>query len=265
MIYAFSTLHRPYSVHAQTTQPLPFRVRIARDDKDLCRAAAVRALAYGRRVPGMDDMLSAPEPDDRRPDAVVLIAEAKDNGDVLGSLRMTTNLQQPLHMEHELTLPDVFRGRVLLEAGRLTVRSTPEARMVSSALYKALYEVSFHAGIDEVLVTARSPVDRIYRAMQFRDALDGRKIALPSVLNLPHGLYHLPVRDADALWRAAECPMYPFMAQTHHPDIEIDHDVVHRRFHASGEERLMVSGGQPESDHHAQPSLLANREADRVC
>ncbi len=251
MIHTLASHSRPYSVHAETTQLLPFRVRLACDEADLLKAVAVRAMAYGRRVPGMDDMLSAPEPDDRRSDAVLLMAESKLDGQVLGSMRLITNIHQPLHMEHELTLPSQFHGQVLLEAGRLTVRSTEEARMVSSALYKALYELSFHAGIDTVLVTARSPVDRLYRAMQFKDAFQGRKIALPSVLNLPHGLYYLPVRDADNLWRAAECPMYPFMAQTHHPDIEIDHDVVHARFHDAGAAALNASDFTSESDHHA--------------
>lgn len=111
--------------------------------------------------------------------------------------------------------------------------------MVASALYKSLYEVSFFSGIDYVLVVARHPVDRLYKAMQFKDALDGQKLALSNTLNLPHGLYYLPVREADALWRAAQCPMYPFMALTRHPDIEIDHDVVHRRFHQAAK----VNGG----------------------
>lgn len=265
MIHTLASLPRPYSVHAETTQLLPFRLRLARDDRDLSKIVALRAQAYGRRVPGMDDKLSTPEPDDRRTDVVVLMAESKADGQVLGSMRLMTNLHHMLHMEHELSLPAAFSGQVLLEAGRLTVRACDEARMVSSALYKALYELSFHAGVDTVLVTARSPVDRIYRAMQFKDALEGRKIALPSVLNLPHGLYYLPVREADTLWRAAECPMYPFMAKTHHPDIEIDHDVVHGRFHAPGASRMNDAGFNMESDHHAVHLDRGRPETARLC
>jgi hypothetical protein len=96
------------------------------------------------------------------------------------------------------------------------------------------------------LITARHPVDKMYRLMQFEDALAGQKLCLSDVSNLPHGLYCLPVRDADARWRKAECPLYPFMAHTRHPDIEIDYDVVHRRFSClqamcEGEHRLSIA------------------------
>jgi len=265
MIHTLSSSPRPYSVHAETTQALPFRVRLARDERDLRRAVAVRVQAYGRHVPGMDEVLSAPEPDDFRSDAILLLAESKLDGQVLGSMRLLTNVLHPLHLEEEVALPQQFHGRKLLEAWRLTVCPGEAARQVSSALYKALYEVSFHADIDHVLVVARSPVDRLYRAMQFKEAMPGEKIALANTLFLPHGLYYLPVKEADALWRAAECPMYPFMAQTHHPDIEIDHAVVHDRFHS----REVPAGigfvvtGKP--DHHDAPAVNDSQESARIC
>jgi hypothetical protein len=265
MIHTLSTPLRPYSAHAETTQHLPFRVRLARDERDLRRAVSVRMQAYGRRVPGMEDVLSTPEPDDFRDDAVLLLAESKVDGQVLGSMRLMTNILKPLHLEEEVALPEQFLGRRLLEAWRLTVCPGEAARMVSSALYKALYEVSFHAGIDHVLVLARNPVDRLYRAMQFKDAMPGQKIALANTLYLPHGLYYLPVRDADQLWRSAECPMYPFMAQTHHPDIEIEHDVVHRRFHARGMPRLNGPSTLREPDHHDLHAERLLLETARHC
>lgn len=224
------TTGRPYSVHPERTQSLPFRIRLASSEADLLRAVAVRTQAYGRHVPGMEEVLREPEADDHRDDAVLLLAESKDDNQILGSMRLITNLQHPLHLEEELDIPPEFQGCKLLEAWRLTVRNCPQARMVSAALYKSLYEVSYHAGIDHVLVVARQPVDRIYRSMQFKEALGGQKLALSNTLNLPHGLYYLPIREADALWRHAECPLYPFMALTSHPDIEIDHDAIRRRF-----------------------------------
>jgi N-acyl-L-homoserine lactone synthetase len=232
----------PYSVHPEQTQSLPFRIRLADSDADLRQAVAVRTQAYGRHVPGMETVLKDPEPDDFRDDAILLIAESKEDGQVLGSIRLITNSQQPLHLEHEVDIPRQFHDRKLLEAWRLTVRNCEQGRMVASALYKSLYEVSFHSGIDYVLVVARHPVDRIYKAMQFKDALDGQKLSLSNTLNLPHGLYYLPVREADSLWRAAKCPLYPFMALTRHPDIEIDHAAIHRRFKQVS---LMNGGAAP--------------------
>jgi N-acyl-L-homoserine lactone synthetase len=224
---------RPYSVHAQCEQALPFRVRLAKNEIDLRQAVAVRIQAYGRHVPGMDAVLKEPEPDDFRDDAALLIAESKETGQVLGSMRLLTNATQALHLEHEVELPAMFHGKRLLEAWRLTVRNCEEGRLVAAALYKSLYEISFHAGIDHILVVARKPVDRLYKAMQFKDGLQGRKLALSNTLNLPHGLFYLPVREADTLWREAECPLYPFMALTSHPDIEIDHEEIRQRFEHS--------------------------------
>lgn len=222
---------RPYSVQVQSVQSLPFRIRLARGEADVLKAVAVRTQAYGRHVPGMEAVLKDPEPDDYRDDAVLLIAESKLDGQVLGSLRLITNLLHPLHLEHDLTLPPQFQGSKLLEAWRLTVRNCEPARMVTAALIKSSYEISFHNGIDHALVVARRPVDRLYTSMHFKDALNGEKFALSNTLNLPHGLYYLPISQADAIWKKAQCPLYPFMALTRHPDIEIDHDIVYRRFH----------------------------------
>jgi hypothetical protein len=236
---------RPYSVEPQQIQDLPFRVRLAQSEADLQRAVQIRRQAYGRHVPGMEEVLREAEPDDHRADAVLILAEAKDSGDVLGSLRLLTNLSHPLHLEEEVALPARFQGQRLLEAWRLTVRNSQQARMVSAALYKTLYEVSYHCEIDHVFVVARHPVDRLYKAMQFRDALDGHKIALSNTLGIPHGLYYLPVKEADSLWRQARCPLYPFMALTHHPDIDIDHRVVRARFTQAPRSHEAISHGLP--------------------
>jgi N-acyl-L-homoserine lactone synthetase len=235
-----------YSVQASHEQRLPFRVRMAQGNADLRHAVAVRTQAYDRHVPGMAKVLQDPEPDDYRDDAVLLIAESKTDGQVLGSIRLLTNSKQALHLEHETRLPTLFHHRRLLEAWRLTVHNCEQGRLVACALYKSLYEISFHACIDHVLVVARRPVDRLYKAMQFKDALNGQKLTLSNTLNLPHGLFYLPVREADALWRSAQCPLYPFMALTRHPDIEIDHAMVHRRFNQA---TLKTGGARAVSPH----------------
>ena len=135
---------------------------------------------------------------------------------------------------------EIRNSKRMLEAWRLTVLHCEESRMVAAALYKSLYEISYHVGIDYVLVVARKPVDRLYKSMQFIEALNGQKLALKNTLNLPHGLFYLPVREADALWQLAQCPLYPFMALTRHPDIEIDLEEVHRRFH----QLTQLNGGE---------------------
>lgn len=231
---------RPYSVDPVRTESLPFRVRLANTDHDLHRLVQLRAAAYGRHVPGMERVLAQPEEDDFRPDVALILAECKTTGEVLGSMRLVTNFQHPLHIETEIELPALFTARNLMEAWRLTVRPGPAGKMVTAALYKVLYEVGYAADVDHVLVVARRPVDRLYQSMQFKEALAGRKIALSNTLGLPHSLYHLPVKDADRLWRQAQCALYPFMAMTVHPDLEVHHHEVTQRFFAAAyaEDRL---------------------------
>jgi hypothetical protein len=222
---------RPYSREPIQTEFLPFRIRLAVDSEDLAHAVALRSDAYGRHVPALKEAFCVPEEEDHHADAILLLAESKLDGSVLGSLRLLTNTFRPLGIEREVTLPARFQGSRLLEARRLTVRNGSQGRMVTTALSKALYEICHALEIDYVLITARRPVDLMYRAMQFDNALgEGKSIRLSDVSNLPHGLYYLPIQDADRLWRNAQCPMYSFMALTEHPDIQIDYEEIHRKF-----------------------------------
>lgn len=221
---------RAYSAEVTHTERLPFRVRLADGQDDLERLVRLRATAYGRHVAGMEQVLALPEEDDLRLDVALIIAECKSSGEVLGSMRLVTNFTRPLHIETEVQLPQQFLRKKLMEAWRLTVRPGPAGRMVTAALYKVLYEASYFSGVDHVLVVARRPVDRLYQAMQFKEALKGQKIALSNTLGLPHSLYHLPVKDADRLWREAHCALYSFMATVVHPDLEVNYHEVQQRF-----------------------------------
>jgi hypothetical protein len=221
---------RPYSQNPLSTEALPFRVRLAEGPGDLARALHLRGEAYGRHVPALAQRLQHAESDDLRPDALLLIAESHETRQLLGSVRLIHNLHGRLKVEDEAPLPARFLGKRLVEARRLTVRPGIEGRMVTPALIKAAYEICFHSRIDEALITARAPVDKMYRMMQFDDVLGGARLSLPDVGSLPHGLFSLGIREAEGRWIRARCPLYGFMALTHHPDIRIDYDIVHHRF-----------------------------------
>jgi hypothetical protein len=158
------------------------------------------------------------------------MAESKDSGEVVGALRLQTNLNQPLRFETELALPERFRGKHLLEAGRMTVRNGPEGRMVLPALVKAAFEISYRVGIDHSLLIGRAPIDRMYHAMQFQDVFDGEKVVTSAQPGVPVTLFYMDITQADARWIAAACPLYGFMAQTWHPDIDIDFERAQRTF-----------------------------------
>lgn len=223
---------RPYTTAASITQPLHFTIRLAKGDRDLERIAQQRAQAYSRHQPDLVERmsLSTPEKEDFREDAVIMLAESKESGDVIGSMRLTTNINTPLRFETELDLPEKLRNRVLLEAGRMTACSGTEGRMVVSALIKAAFETSFHAGVDYLLLIARRPIDRLYRALEFTDVFDGRLVVTSAQPGVPVTLFQINIPGVDNILRSAKCPYYNFLAETDHPDITINHEEAFRRF-----------------------------------
>ena len=112
----------------------------------------------------------------------------------------------------------------------MTVRNGPEGRMVLPALVKAAFEISYRAGIDFSLLIGRAPIDRMYHAMQFQDVYDGQKVVTSAQPGVPVTLFYMDITQADARWIGGACPLYGFMAQTLHPDIDIDFDRVQRKF-----------------------------------
>lgn len=222
---------RPYSVPLETTQALPFRVRLVEDSQDLQRAVEIRSSAYSRHVPSVGQALRVAEADDHRPDVLLLIAERKADKRVLGSVRMQPNLWQPLRIEGEASLPPMLHGRRLMEFMRLGVENGIAGRLVTTALVKAGYEICHACGIQFVLVAGRVSVAKMYRAMCFDDLLQGGTVPLSYGDDLPHGIFCMPIADADRRWREAEHSLYGFMARTEHPDIRIDFE---RAFEAFG-------------------------------
>ena len=217
---------RPYSVASDRREFLPFRVRLAESAQDIDKAVEIRAEAYARHIPHMGDALREPEPDDLRPDALLLIAESKLDGVVVGSLRLQPNFDRPLTIESELTLPETHAGRRLVEARRLGVGNGTSGRMVMVAMVKAAYELCYASDIDYAVVGGRRSVAIMYRTMLFDDILDGETISLPYAGNLPHSIFSMPIRDADRRWRTMGHSLYDFMARTEHPDIQIDYERV---------------------------------------
>jgi hypothetical protein len=215
-------LQRPYSEPPQRKESLAFRVRLAATHADVLKAVRVRASAYGRHVPAVGEALREPEPDDARDDVVIVIAESKLDGTVLGSMRLQPNFHRPLRIEGETELPARYRGGRLVEFMRLTVTHGTSGRLVMPAIAKASYEICHRARIDYALVAGRHPVSLMYQAMQFDDVLGGASVKLSYAAGVPHNIFCLPIGEADARWRRAGHSLYPFMAHTEHPDIAID-------------------------------------------
>lgn len=201
---------------------LPFVITIAGDEAALRDAAAMRSAAYGRHLPELAATLSEPEPSDREPGAVVLVARARLDGAVIGTMRIQTNRYQPLHLEASAPLPDWLDSAALAEATRLGVAAGAVGRVVKTALFKAFYQYCLLSGIDWMVITARPPLHRQYEALMFVDVFPSQAlIPMAHVGGIGHRVLALDVAQARSRWQAARHPLFDYMCLTHHPDLRL--------------------------------------------
>jgi hypothetical protein len=201
---------------------LPFIVTIASDESALRDAVAMRQAAYGRHLPDLAATLGEPEPSDREPGAIVLVARARLDGAVLGTMRIQTNRYQPLHLEDSAPLPEWLDSAALAEATRLGVVAGPVGRVVKTALFKAFYQYCLLSGIDWMVITARPPLHRQYEALMFVDVFPSQAlIPMAHVGGIGHRVLALDVAQARARWQAAGHPLFGYMCLTHHPDLRL--------------------------------------------
>ena len=207
---------------AMAQEVLPFTVRLVRDEKDLSKAVDIRQSAYARHLPEFAETLRAPESTDAQNGVVVLLAESKLDGSALGTMRIQTNQFGPLALEHSVDLPDWLRVRPLAEAARLGVTDGKSGRLVKTMLFKAFFQYCQQSGIEWMVITARSPVDRQYDRLLFDDVNPGMGyIPLLHVDNIPHRIMSFEVGSAQRRWAEANHPLYDFIFRTHHPDLHL--------------------------------------------
>ena len=208
--------------HEETVERLPFTVLIARSDEQLDKAVTVRHAAYARHVPAFADGLKSPEPCDYEDGTVVLLAESKLDGSPLGTMRIQTNRYRPLAIEQSVDLPDWLQGSSLAGASRLGVGLGRMGRVVKTVLFKAYFRYCEQVGIDWMVIGARTPLDRQYEALLFRDVYPEQGfIPFRHASNIPHRVLAFDVETAEARWRAAHHPLFDFVFRTHHPDIDL--------------------------------------------
>lgn len=222
--------HRPYSVAVESRESLPFRVRLVDDAQDLDKAVEIRSSAYSRHLPDLAETLRTAEAEDYRPDVLLLVAERKIDQRAIGSMRLQPNFNRPLRVEGETVLPEIYKGRRLVEATRLGVENGSSGRMVMVTLVKAAYEICHATAIDFAFAAGRRSMAEIFRSMRFDDVLEGGPIPISYANNVPHWIFSMPIQDADRRWRTSGHGLYDFMARTEHPDIQIDYSRVFDSF-----------------------------------
>ncbi len=201
---------------------LPFTVRLVRTEADLEKAVRVRYEAYARHKPDFARGLCEPEDDDTKPNTVIMLAESKLDGSALGTVRVQINHDRPLNMERSIELPHWLQGKVLSDARRLAVVRGGTGGLVKTVLFKALFLYWEQEEVDWAVVAARTPLDRMYEGLDFKDALAGDTfVPTPVENNLPHRVLAFEISSAYARWSALQHPLLKFVINTVHPDIQV--------------------------------------------
>jgi len=204
---------------------LPFTVKIAQSEIDLSKAIQIRHSAYSRHVPEIAETLIEAERFDYDPGSVVLLAESKLDGSALGSMRIQTNRFEKLKLESSVKLPPWLEGQISAEAARLGVVGNRMGRIVKTIMFKAYYLYCIKEGIDWMVITARSPVDRDYESLLFKDVFPERGyIPMYHDANIPHRVMTLNVPSVEPSWHSANHALYSLFFETMHPDISLENN-----------------------------------------
>jgi hypothetical protein len=206
------------------TEPLhlPVRVVLARTSEQLRKAVALRASAYARHLPEAQDLLAEPERFDLSEDSLVFLAESKEDGAAVGTLRVQTNTRKPLGIQESVAIPEKYSTRPCVGVTRLAVKDGRSGRNVKLILFKALYRYCFATQIDSILIAARPPLDKEYRKIGFKDILGERALfPIRTAMNIPHFILGFDVLTAERTWHECNHRLYNFMAREYHPDIEV--------------------------------------------
>ena len=197
---------------------LPFRVRRAAGPQDLAKVVEIRAKSYARHLPIMARSLVEPEPDDRRADAILLLAERKLDGAPLGTTRLVPNFTSPLSSETAAALPAQYRDLRILEASRLGVDDGDDGLLVTAALVKATYLVGIALEVDCAIAIARRSAAKFFQRMGY-DAIAGpRRFAGVPV---PLWVLAMPTAEFEPRLRHLGHPYQQFICETMHPDIDV--------------------------------------------
>ena len=201
---------------------MPFRIKLVQNENELDRAVSIRHSAYARHVPEFAATLTRPEAFDYEPGTVILLAESNLDGSPIGTMRIKTNRHSPLGLEQSVKLPDWLEDTSIAEATRLGIASGRMGMVVKTMLFKAFYQYCVQTGIEWMVITARSPLDRQYEDLLMEDVYpDGGFIPMRHIGGMPHRVMALDVLNAKARWSEARHPLLGFMCDTLHPDIDL--------------------------------------------
>jgi hypothetical protein len=213
-----SLYQKPIAIKQES---LPFTVRLVKNESDLMKAVSIRQSAYERHVPEFAKTLQEPEQADYEDDTVVFLAESKDDGAPLGTIRIQSNFVRPLDLEKSVELPTWLSESKIAEASRLGIVASPQGSLIKDALVKAFYLLCMKNSIDLMVISARRPLNRMYEKLCFSDVFSDL-IPMKHIGNIPHKIMYFDVRSSYKTWTEHNHPGVEFFGLIHHPDISID-------------------------------------------
>lgn len=201
---------------------LPFVMKLVRTEAQLRKVRELRAVAYGHHLPHLADQLRMPDSLDKSPGTVIFLAEDKLTGEAIGTARLQSNTHMPLLLEGSVTIPPELKRSALTEITRFSVRPGYNQFVTRQALIKACYLYCCAMQLPVILIGARRPLDRIYESLGYVDIFEpGQKFPLLHAGGIEHRILKFDVYGAERHWHAQQHPLYGFMFQTYHPDIQV--------------------------------------------
>jgi hypothetical protein len=205
-----------------STNQLPFVMKLVRTEAQLQRVCDLRSVAYGHHLPHLADHLRMPDSLDKSPGTVIFLAEDKITGEAIGTARLQSNTHRPLLLEGSVDIPADLKRHTLAEITRFSVRPGYNQFTTRQALIKACYLYCCAMQLPVILIGARRPLDRIYESLGYVDIFEpGRKFPLQHAGGIEHRVLKFDVYGAERSWHAQQHPLYGFMFQTYHPDIQV--------------------------------------------
>lgn len=204
------------------SEVLNFRIQIARKGESFERAVSVRSEAFSRHNHPMVRAGFTVESADTATSTVLLCAESKTSGEVIGAMRLSDNRTDELGIWNELPIPKEYIGYPSLLVSRLTVHAGHSGHAARNALCKAMYLYAVAMQIRFIFVLVMPPRDRLYKPMGFKPVYEGDPLfKLKSNPYVNTKVLFAEVNRLDALWRERGHPLYRYVVQTHHADIEL--------------------------------------------
>jgi len=204
---------------------LPFTIAPVSTREQLRDVLALRHAAYGRH--GYTALLkqSLLEPDDADlcGASTTFVAVSKATGQLLGTLRVQSSLDAPVHWP-EGTPDDPCREGAYTYIDRFAAAAGDgEAELTASALIKAAYLWSLARDSYFATALARPALARMYRRLGGMTTRgDGRKVEMPDYHRQPYLLLGTPLHEVRGRLQA-ENPAYSaaFFDKVH-PDIAVN-------------------------------------------